>query len=1166
MNTNREEAIFALALTKPATERAEFLDRECGADQALRQRLEALLAAHDAPNELPPAPAVKATIKLDMSEAPDEAVGQTLGRYKLMERLGEGGCGVVYVAEQTQPVRRRVALKVIKLGMDTKAVVARFEAERQALAMMDHPNIAKVLDAGTTEIGRPYFVMELVRGIRITDYCDQNNLSTKERLELFIKICQAIQHAHQKGIIHRDIKPSNILVTLHDGVPVPKVIDFGIAKATEGRLTDVTVYTQLHQFIGTPAYMSPEQAEMSGLDIDTRSDIYSLGVLLYELLAGSTPFDGKELMSLGIDAMRKTIREKEPVRPSTRFATLKGEELTTTAKRRSADKSKLMHQLKGDLDWIVMKCLEKDRTRRYETANGIAADLKRHLNNEPVVARPPSTAYRFQKSFRRNKVAFVAGTAIAAALLLGIIASTWQSVRATHAKQEALAAKEQALAAQASESVQRQKAEANAQQALAAQVEETKLREQAEAEELAARQRAYASDMNVAAQALAGNNLGRAQDLLNRQRPQPGQKDLRGWEWRYLWQQTRSDALFTLGQESSEIFSLAVSPDGSLLAAGVRDGGGLAVWDLRTRQVLTHLVNKEQLVRAAFSPTDPLLAFTSSTAPASGLPQATLRLWNTATRQMVAELPLDAECMGLAFAKDGRTLVTDTASGTQGKMTLWRMPDGAQLTNYPSQHIQQYEVGTGFTATPDLSLAAYGVPGANARIGVMDLHTGKELWTTVAAKVPLITALAFSPDGKTLASGAGFADSDIHLWDVATGREIGKLAGHGSWVSYLIFSPDGKKLTSSSADQTIRIWDVDSQKCLDVLRGHRQEIWSLTMLPDDKTLVSGGKDGTVCFWDTSISHPHQSRITVPAQNVINWNFAPDGRSLLTLDQHGQVAQWSGADFSQKTPLLEMGTNYFSTDFSLDGRFLALFWTNGMMQVWNPSQRVLLHQLTNAPGKVYGLNFLADGKKLMTGSASDNVFHEWALTTGLEIQSWPSPSSFSLQLALALTPDERSLMAIGSGGAGFRNLVDQSQTKPDLNFLEPSAAIFSPDGKLLAVADQMGFARVLDAATWQTVATSGGFLNGVHNVWFSPDGKRLAISSDDKEAVRLCDTESWQDVFTLEAPGTGFGGVEIFPDNNTIAWVNQTTAYVWRAPSWAEINAAEANEKVPIQQP
>ena len=405
-----------------------------------------------------------------------------------------------------------MAIKVIKLGMDTKRGhrPGFAEAERQALAMMDHPNIAKVLDAGATETGRPFFVMELVRGVPITEYCDQNNLSTHQRIDLFIKVCQAIQHAHQKGIIHRDIKPSNILVTLHDGVPVPKVIDFGIAKATEGRLTDQTVYTQLHQFIElyTEAYMSPEQAEMSGLDIDTRSDIYSLGVLLYELLAGSTPFDAKELMSLGIDAMRKTIREKEPVRPSTRFATLQGEELTTTARRRSTETSKLVHQLRGELDWIVMKCLEKDRTRRYEPANGLAADLKRHLNNETVVARPPSSAYRFQKLVRRNKVAFAAGVAIAVALLLGTIVSTWQAIRATRAKREALAA----MAANPSNA---KKAEANEQKAVTAQANEAKLREQAEAAELAARQRAYASDMNVASQALAGNNLGRALDLLN---------------------------------------------------------------------------------------------------------------------------------------------------------------------------------------------------------------------------------------------------------------------------------------------------------------------------------------------------------------------------------------------------------------------------------------------------------------------------------------------------------------------------------------------------------------------------------------------------------------------------------------------------------------------------
>src|SRR5881628_3305811 len=342
------------------------------------------------------------------------------------KKLGEGGCGIVYVAEQEEPIHRCVALKVIKPGMDTRQVIARFEAERQALAVMDHPNIAKVLDAGATETGRPYFVMELVRGVPITRYCDENNLPTVERLGLFMAVCQAIQHAHQKGIIHRDIKPSNILVTLHDGVPVPKVIDFGIAKATQGRLTNQTVYTAFEQFIGTPAYMSPEQAEMSGLDIDTRSDIYSLGVLLYELLAGCTPFDATELMASGLDEMRRTIREEEPLRPSTRLSAFTPEELTTTAKRRSTDAPKLIHLLKGDLDWIVMKCLEKDRARRYETANGLAMDLKRHLNDEPVVARPPSTAYRIHKAVYRHKLGFAAGAAVSLALVIGVTVSTTQ--------------------------------------------------------------------------------------------------------------------------------------------------------------------------------------------------------------------------------------------------------------------------------------------------------------------------------------------------------------------------------------------------------------------------------------------------------------------------------------------------------------------------------------------------------------------------------------------------------------------------------------------------------------------------------------------------------------------------------------------------------------------
>ncbi|MCZ7640291.1 MAG: serine/threonine-protein kinase [Verrucomicrobia bacterium] len=432
------ETIFMGARQLPRRRSARPISmKKCSHDPALRERVERLLQAEQKadrflannPLELDGSPPVRN--ELTGKE------GSILGKYKLLQQIGEGGCGVVYMAEQEQPMRRRVALKLIKPGMDTRQVIARFEAERQALAMMDHPNIARVLDAGATETGHPYFVMELVRGIRITEYCDQNNLSTRDRLELFTQVAQAVQHAHQKGIIHRDLKPSNVLVTLHDGVPVPKVIDFGIAKAIAQKLTDKTLFTQFGQFIGTPAYTSPEQAEMSGPDIDTRSDIYSLGVLLYELMVGRTPFDTKELLQSGLEEMRRIIREKEPNRPSTLLSTMLAEERTSTAQRRAASPPELIHVLRGDLDWIVMKCLEKDRTRRYETASGLAADIQHYLSNEPVVARPPSTAYRFNKLVRRNKLAFTAGAAVAVALVAGIIASTWQAARARRAERAA---------------------------------------------------------------------------------------------------------------------------------------------------------------------------------------------------------------------------------------------------------------------------------------------------------------------------------------------------------------------------------------------------------------------------------------------------------------------------------------------------------------------------------------------------------------------------------------------------------------------------------------------------------------------------------------------------------------------------------------------------------
>jgi len=428
-----EEALFsaALELTEPGA-RCRFIAQACGNDAALCGRIMALLRSHEeAGNFLAMPPDAVAT--LDTGHCTEQP-GTIIDRYKLLQQIGEGGFGTVWMAEQTEPVSRRVALKVIKLGMDTREVIARFEAERQALAMMDHPNIAKVLDAGATGAGRPYFVMELVKGIPITQYCDQRQLSLRERLALFGDVCSAINHAHQKGVIHRDIKPSNVMVTLHGDKPVVKVIDFGVAKATQGKLTDKTLFTRFEQFIGTPVYMSPEQASLSGLDVDTRSDIYALGILLYELLTGKPPFDSKSLAAAGHEEMRRIIREVEPPRPSVRLSTIAGDERTQVAKARHLAPEKLGRLVEADLDWIVMKAIDKDRSRRYETANGLALDIQRFLSDEPVSATPPSAGYQLRKFARRNKTALRVAAGIAAVLVVATAVSSWQAVRATRAE------------------------------------------------------------------------------------------------------------------------------------------------------------------------------------------------------------------------------------------------------------------------------------------------------------------------------------------------------------------------------------------------------------------------------------------------------------------------------------------------------------------------------------------------------------------------------------------------------------------------------------------------------------------------------------------------------------------------------------------------------------
>jgi serine/threonine protein kinase len=446
-----ERSIFAAALDIPdPAERAAYLDQACQRQPGLRQHIDELIAAQEELGSFLARPAV--VPEGVMANPPvREGPGSKIGPYKLLQQIGEGGMGIVYMAEQEQPVRRKVALKIIKPGMDSQQVIVRFEAERQALAMMDHLHIAKVFDAGTTESGLPYFVMGLVYGVPITKFCDDHQLTPWERLELFIPVCQAIQHAHQKGIIHRDVKPGNVLVTMYDDKPVPKVIDFGVAKATEQPLTEKTMFTQFGALVGTFEYMSPEQAEMNAFGVDTRSDVYSLGVLLYELLTGTTPLERKQLREAALDELLRRIREEEPPRPSLRLT--HAGDLPKIAAARRMEPARLSKLVNGEIDWIVMKCLEKDRSRRYESASALARDVERYLRDEPVDACPPSAAYRLRKYARRHRAAFATAAGFVGLLLVCTGVSTWLAIRAMRAEHKAATALDEALAARNAVSV-----------------------------------------------------------------------------------------------------------------------------------------------------------------------------------------------------------------------------------------------------------------------------------------------------------------------------------------------------------------------------------------------------------------------------------------------------------------------------------------------------------------------------------------------------------------------------------------------------------------------------------------------------------------------------------------------------------------------------------------
>jgi WD40 repeat protein/serine/threonine protein kinase len=1114
--SGQEEELFETArkLTDPA-ERAAYLEAACVGNPTLRQQLEALLVGYVRSDEFF-AYGAKAVDPSRILLPDAEKPGDRIGRYKLLQQIGEGGCGVVYMAEQEVPVHRRVALKVIKLGMDTKSVVARFEAERQVLALMDHPHIAKVFDAGATETGRPYFVMELVCGLKLTDYCDQNQLSTIVRLELFVRVCHAVQHAHQKGIIHRDLKPSNILVTVNDGVAVPKVIDFGIAKAVQGRLSDQTLFTAFEQFLGTPAYMSPEQATMSSLDVDTRSDIYSLGVLLYELLTGTTPFETTELLAAGLDEMRRAIREKEPPRPSTcvashlaaghvrlESASQKGagpEGEPGAFLRRRPQESNLINLLSGDLDWIVMKCLEKERTRRYETANGLAMDIARYLHDEPVLARPPSLLYRFQKFARRNQLAVVAGLAIILSLLLGISATIWQSVQATHAKQVA-------VNAQASETSLRRKAEADF----------------------------YTSDINVALQAWQKGDLKTAQELLRGHIPKGKEPDLRGFEWRYLWNLCQDESLHTIHFDTTDpVQMLVTTPNHGFIVVCRADSirlldpvSGVELPSLWSSVPQT--IKKIRSVPAGQSVSPTLVALAPGATNLFAVKRAdgVVELWDLASRTRRVGFTPSVNGVGtLALSADGRFLATGEHPDHGSRVLMWR------ISPQPNQ-------------PPSL------------------------VWSNQTDVCP--TILRFSPDGQTIvANSKTFIHGNIGVWNVTSGTELQPEFPKKS-IGYLLdlaFSPNGQRLASVGVQSAIKVWNFSDRTVHCSLEGHLAHVNSLAFSGDGSRLISGGDDGTIRFWDVIEGKPLEMLRDPYDREVRSVVFAPNGKRIFSTTAN-ELKIWN-TNSRPPAAVIQTHQEVGAPAISPDNKWLvtrqATVWSKDYasaesVKVWDPASAKQQFSLVSSNVQPLAPVFSPDGKFFVLGGEGPNLgisiwetaSWEWAqgslapnhwFTNDFEAGSICfSPDSKIMAVAgLAMHPQIPSgatnrLAFFEVGSWRKLSLLTEAGLGPTPEAAAGTAA-FSPDGRLLAVGHRDGWVRLWDFQQKRLIRkwkVSGDFHPYSAAVSFSPNGRWLASFSLGATPFVLHDLQNPQkDPLTIpKAHPSSLWSASFDPDNRSL---------------------------------
>ena len=1102
------EAIESFA---PA-EWAAFVNDACGEDHALRRRVEALLEAHVADESLLDRAAVafdpETQLRETLNDIPHSHVGSRIGSYKLLQRIGEGGMGVVYMAEQTEPVERRVALKIIRPGMGSRRVIARFEVERQTLAMMDHPNIARIFDAGTTKSGSPYFVMELVKGIPITEYCDQHRLEPRKRLSLFRDVCHAVQHAHLKGVIHRDLKPSNVLVAEYDDQPVPKVIDFGVAKATQQVLTKKTMFTELGHVIGTFEYMSPEQAKLNQLDIDSRSDVYSLGILLYELLTGETPFDRKRLRSAAIDEVLRIIREEEPSRPSLKLAS--SQTLASTAASRGTEAKRLSGLVRGDLDWVVMKALEKDRSRRYDTASALARDIDHFLADEPVAACPPSVGYRFRKFAHRNKGAIVTTSLVMVCLLLGLIGTSWQAVRATRAQQTAEKTRQ-------SEALQRIQAERQRDRALraeqladtqAAQAKQAAEREReernraeaarklAEEAEVRARQNLYASHINLAQKAWEDNDILRAQDFLERHVPGPDEPDWRTFEWYYLLGLCNRDEL-TL--ESYTAYSKpAFSPDGKLLAVS-RSKRGVSLWDLRTHQMVRVLDDQSVGGPLAFSPDGSLLASIS---------QNRIQLWDPHAGTRIRFFGNhNGTVSNLLFTPDGSRLVSSCGGTLDSKDT----PGIVQVFDVESGE-QIYKLGGHTKYIYAIALSPDGnqlISSNDEELLFWDLANGRQ------AKNPGIApsrAVAWSPRGNWIAtSGRDDAGSHIAVWDVISGKLVKRLNAPDD-SGWLCFSPEGNEFASVHGNSTVMVCDVRSGQLTNLFKGHSQWMFFASFSSDGQKLVTYGRDGLAKIWPLKV---YDLRQRFAGRIDRSRDFELPGRELFAVSGDGKFA--AGLAGASKVELVPLASNASQAAANVPGTVHALAFhpNQDRLAVAHSTGLAVVHAETGdtlvaraVETGVYTLGFSPDGSHLAVGKQTGEIEIWKTETLEMETRLPRVVRDAHILRKVAFSPDGNSLAAITFrvGGDGDFFLWDTDSWK--LRGSHPgnhawlTDLAFSPDSSTIVVAEGNYYQPHDGAAVRFFNAASGRQLTRLSTpnsycmaVAFSPDGETLATASE-----------------------------------------------------------------------